>query len=289
MFGYIKAYKPELKIKEYEMYKGIYCSLCKQLGKSYGVFSRLILNYDFTFLAMCLMATKKEESKFKKSHCTFCVNKKCLCCETPDDSLEYASAITIMTAYHKLRDNLNDAKFIKKIGYAAFFPYFNQKYKKAVKLFPDISKIIENQMNIQSSVENISTNSIDRAADATAKAMGEIISYGFDDTQKQILYRFGYCLGRFVYICDALDDLEKDSKNKNYNVFLLKNTSTDFANIRKDASSSLETTADELAKSYELINLFRYKSILDNIVYYGLDATIDKVLRKEETQNEKSI
>lgn len=288
MFGYIKPYKPEMKIKEYEMYKGIYCSLCKQLGKSYGVFSRLILNYDFTFLAICLMATKEKECRFEKSHCTFCYSKKCVSCKVPDVTLEYVSAISIITAYYKVKDNYEDGSILKKIGNLLLLPYFKIKYNKAEKSNPEIAKIIKNQMNNQKLIEGNLTSSIDRAADATAKAMGEIVSFGFNETDKEILYRFGYCLGRFVYLCDALDDLEKDTKSDNYNVFLT-DKNKNFNDIRKSAFSLLDTTADELAKAYELINFNRYKSILDNIVYYGLDVTIDKVLRKEETKNEKSI
>lgn len=52
MFGYVRIYKPELKMAEYEHYQGIYCSLCRQLGKRYGPLARLTLSYDFTFLAM---------------------------------------------------------------------------------------------------------------------------------------------------------------------------------------------------------------------------------------------
>ena len=50
MFGYVKPDKSELRIKEYETYKAVYCALCKELGKRYGLMSRLTLNYDYTFL-----------------------------------------------------------------------------------------------------------------------------------------------------------------------------------------------------------------------------------------------
>ena len=35
LFGYIQPLREELKIKEFEAYKAVYCSLCKQLGKKY--------------------------------------------------------------------------------------------------------------------------------------------------------------------------------------------------------------------------------------------------------------
>lgn len=288
MFGYVKVYKPELKIKEFEMYRGIYCSLCKQLGKSYGVFSRLILNYDLTFLATLLMASNKEKSNFEKSHCTFCFAKKCVCCTLPDDSLEYAAAITIMMAYHKILDNINDGHLFKKFESSLFLPYFKAKYKKAAKLYPEISTLVDEQMDKQNAVEKSRCTSVDRAADASAAALGNIVSHKFSDEQKEHAYRFGYCLGRFVYLCDALDDLEKDLKNNNYNVFL-EQRKTDFRSIRSNSFPILDFTADEMAKAYESLKLYRYKSILDNIVYYGLDLTISKVLKKEEDCNEKSI
>lgn len=33
MFGYIIPFKPELKIKEYEIFKAYYCGLCKAIGE----------------------------------------------------------------------------------------------------------------------------------------------------------------------------------------------------------------------------------------------------------------
>ena len=34
MFGYVTAYEPELKVKEFHKYKGYYCGLCQQLKLS---------------------------------------------------------------------------------------------------------------------------------------------------------------------------------------------------------------------------------------------------------------
>lgn len=289
MFGYVRIYKPELKFKEYELYKGIYCSLCKQLGRSYGIFSRFILNYDFTLLSALLLATKTEETEFIKSHCTFCPVKKCLTCKSQDSALEFAAAISIITVYQKIRDDFEDGNFIDKLKSVFLYPYFKAKYNKASKRYPQISEDISNQMLMQKETENSNTSSIDLAADASAKSLGFIISSQFDKSAKEVAYRFGYCLGRFIYLCDALDDLEKDKKNGNYNVILNNNHNISFNEIRNNYSYLLEVTADELAKAYELINFHRYKSLLDNIIYYGLDEAIAKVTRKEEYNCEKPV
>lgn len=289
MFGYIKPHKPELKIKEYEMYKGIYCSLCKQLGRCYGLFSRFLLNYDFTFLAVCLLASQKTESEFEKSHCSFCFSKKCVCCKLPDSALDYSAAISLIVAYYKIEDNLKDGSIFEKILCGITLPYMKRTSKKASKKYPEVAAYVKTQLDLQRSTEKSNSSSIDMASDSTAKALGNIFSFMYDVSQKNIAYRFGYCLGRFIYICDALDDLEKDYKSGNYNPFLTENKKPNFEKIRNSSLNILYTTADELAKAYELIDFHRYKSILDNIVYYGLDDSIYKVLRKDREADEKSL
>ena len=52
MYGYIKAYAPELKVREQEYYRAVYCGLCRTMGKCTGQCSRLTLSCDVTFLAL---------------------------------------------------------------------------------------------------------------------------------------------------------------------------------------------------------------------------------------------
>ncbi len=68
MFGYVRIYKPELRMREYEQYRGVYCSLCKHLGSRYGAALRLTLSYDMTFLALLTMALKTEGVGFCKRY-----------------------------------------------------------------------------------------------------------------------------------------------------------------------------------------------------------------------------
>lgn len=65
---------------EFEHYQGVYCSLCKQLGKRYGVMARMTLSYDFTFLAIFRMALSDVCTGFKKGRCAFNPLKKRTCC-----------------------------------------------------------------------------------------------------------------------------------------------------------------------------------------------------------------
>lgn len=70
MFGYLQLQKSELLVRELEAYKSVYCGLCKQMGKDYSVFSRLILSYDCTFYAILLMSLNKTCTGFKQGRCS---------------------------------------------------------------------------------------------------------------------------------------------------------------------------------------------------------------------------
>lgn len=281
MFGYIKIHKSELKIKEYEQYKGLYCSLCKQLGKDYGLLSRFTLNYDFTFLLLIRLALSQKQCSFSNSHCSFNPRKKCFCIEKDNSELKYSSAVSVMVLYHKLRDNLSDESVIKKIPILFAYPFFKLKYKKAKKLYPDIADYLVNEMFRQSEIEKNDNVSIDLCADPSAKSLGYIFSYNFAEDKKEKIFEFGYSLGRLIYFLDAVEDYEDDLKKGKFNPFV-KNKDKYLNCLKESMSRILNITADENAKIYENLEIVRFKNIIDNIIYYGFEDSINTVLKNKE-------
>ena len=52
MFGYIKPYKNELKMKHINEYKTCYCILCNGIRKYFGFFYTVFLNYESVLLML---------------------------------------------------------------------------------------------------------------------------------------------------------------------------------------------------------------------------------------------
>ena len=283
MFGYIKIHKSELKIKEYEQYKGLYCSLCKQLGKDFGFFARFTLNYDFTFLLLIRLALSEKECSFLNSHCSFNPRKKCFCIEKDNDELKLSSAISIMVLYHKLRDNINDEGILKKIPIIFSYLFFKMKYKKAKKCYPDIAKFLENEMIRQKKIEKSDEVNIDLCADPSAKSLGYIFSYNVSEDKKEKIYSFGYSLGRLIYFLDAVEDYEDDLKKGKFNPFV-KNREKYGDCLKESMSRILNVTADENAKIYENLGITRFKNIIDNIIFYGFEDSINILLKNKEKE-----
>ena len=57
MFGFVLPQVDELTVAQFLRFRRCYCGLCRTLGREYGHAARLILNYDFTFLAMHITRT----------------------------------------------------------------------------------------------------------------------------------------------------------------------------------------------------------------------------------------
>lgn len=276
MFGYIKAAKPELKVKELEMYKAVYCSLCKSLGKHYGVLSRFTLSYDFTFLALLNMSLKSGCTQIEQKRCAFNPIKKCNYCKNTDDLDMPAAAAMIMT-YYKLLDNIADEKGVKKIGYLILKPVLKSANKKAAQKYHEIETIVSDYITEQTALEKADCKEFDPIADPTAKALSKILMLcSQDNSQKRVLERLGYCLGRYIYLMDAFSDLEEDKKSGSYNVLKHKSKSE----IKQFTESQIYFCINEASKAFELLDVKKFKGILGNIIYLGLEETFKKEINK---------
>ena len=279
MFGYIRAEKPELKVKEFEMYKAVYCSLCRTLGKHYGFLSRLTLSYDFTFLALLNMSLKDGCECIEKKRCAFNPLKKCNYCKS-DEHLKMPAAAAMIMLYYKLKDNIADEKGFKKIGYGLLLPLFSGAHKKAAREFPFIEKAVAEYIAEQNSIEKENCLSMDKAADPTAKALSKILTLCSEDQlQKRVLERIGYCLGRYIYLLDAACDLEEDIKKSRYNVLKGDDLENPKEYAKKIIEPQLYFCVNEVAKAFELLDIKKYKPILGNIIYLGLEETFKNELK----------
>ena len=270
MFGYVYINKPELKVKDYEAYRSVYCSLCKALGKHYSVFARFILNYDCTFLSLLLMSRSDECPGFKKGRCTFNPLKKCNYTIKAEDSLAKAAALTVITSYYKLLDSIADSGFFKKAGCLLIKPFFSSWHKKAECNFPEYERIVKEMYISQLEYEKSDDVCLDMAAEPTAKMLKSIMLLeAKNQSEEKIFAQFGYHLGRWIYLMDAAADIDEDSKSGNFNPFLIKfgeKAKVDF----EEVDGTISQACYLLTKAYDLIDKKRFKDILDNIVYSGL-------------------
>ncbi len=283
MFGYVKVYQPELKMGEFEQYRGIYCSLCKTLGKRYGFTAQMTLSYDMTFLAVLHMALMEECTGFKKGRCPYNPLKKRTCCNH-NATLDFCADAAMLLAYHKTEDTISDERFIKRLAAKMVMPIMRRNRRRAAQRLPELDRLIEREMIHQHELEQKETDSVDLAAEPTAQMLSALCAEASkDDKHRRILSRFGYCLGRIVYFLDAADDLEDDIKNTSYNpIALSKGVNTDDKEkirlARESAGYMLNASLAECKAAYELLTICRFDGILRNVLEWGIPGIQKQVL-----------
>ena len=287
MFGYVKVCKPELRVREYEEYKAVYCTLCKTLGKEYGQISRALLNYDATFYVLLReCALGWEMPCYKKGRCPFNPLKKCGYCENPSEMYREAAALTVLMSYQKVLDNIADGKGFKKFAARLCKPFLRGKYKKAKKKYPYFAEQIETAMQNQASLETENCTSVDRAAEPSAKALEMIFAHGIaEENNRRVVSRVAYCVGRWVYLLDAFDDMRADFKHGAYNPFLAKFGITDEAalsakDLHEQILRSIYMTVNEAAVSFSLLSGEYHRGILENILQDGTQTATEAVCAK---------
>lgn len=290
MFGYVRLYKPTITMGEYELYQGVYCTLCRRLGKRYGLSARMALSYDLTFLALLQMALEEEKAAFSAGRCSFNPTKRCLHCAAIAP-IDRAADISALLTYHKLRDTIADEGIFKRLGAWLLLPIAARHRRKAVKRYPEADEHIAAMMVAQAALEKEACASIDRAAEPFALLLQWLLAQtAADDKQRLILERLGYCLGRWVYLIDAVDDMAEDKRKNNYNPYILyRNIQNDeeIAAAKDYALLTLNACLAECVAAYNLLDIHRFDGILRNILEQGMPYAQQRVIAGEDAKHEQ--
>lgn len=292
VLGYVRAYKPDLRVKEYELYRGVYCSLCRNLGRRYSPLAQLFLSYDFTLAALLTLALQEEPCCFRACRCPYNPAKRCLKCGSAA-AIDRCADGVIITVYYKIRDNLHDKGIISRLGALLLYPAVSLMHRKAARLFPQGEKAVNAAMQKQRETEQKENCLLDEAADPSATALGAIFAADSAPENRQLLQTLGYMVGRYVYILDAADDLPGDIQKGNFNPFA--KDAPDFADKEQTKAFArrvvemLNLTQSEAASALEQLQTKRFGDLLYNIIISGLDASAAKALSQytEKAKHQK--
>ena len=284
MFGYLQVDKAELKVREWEAYKSVYCGLCRQMGRDYSFLSRLALSYDCTYYAMLLMSVHRSCTGFDGGRCRFNPLKKCGFARCTDESYSKAAALSVISVYYKLLDDIRDSGFFKRLGTRFLKLFFGHWRRKAVQKYPKIDTVVSDMLQMQFEAESADNTSCDAAAHPTAQMLAEVFALdAADDMERRVFREFGYQLGRWVYFMDAADDYFKDKKHSAFNPF----SAIEEKELPDFAQGILNQSLARAYDAYQLITIRDFKGILDNMILLGFPLKQNSVLAQlREEMNE---
>lgn len=301
MFGYIRPQKSEMLVREYEQYKAVYCSLCRQLGKSYGMMARLTLSYDCTFYALVQIAVGADCPGFKNGRCVVNPLKKCAYCNAGENELIAASALSVIMTYYKIKDDIADSRFWGKLRSALLLPFAARAHKRAARDFPWMDAIVSKSIQMQYETEHRDNPCIDACAEPTSEMLRRVFESiagepeDSESAKARVLRQFGYYLGRWVYLIDAADDIEKDIRFASFNPFVLKfqlnesSTQEELEKVRDYVNRVLNLTLSQLIAALNIMDLNCFGPIIDNVVKKGLPQIQKEILFKKEKMHVGSL
>ncbi|QOX62915.1 hypothetical protein FRZ06_05955 [Anoxybacterium hadale] len=291
MLGYIKPDKPELKIKEFELYGGYYCGICKSISKRYGQLPRMTLNYDSVFLAVLLAGMNPDLEHIEQERC-FVHPFKIRSIVYDNREIDYAADMLLLLAYYKLKDDLQDEKSMKAAIGALLM---KGTFKKLIANVPDKCSHVKSKLEALTQLETEGCTSLDRAAEPFAKLMEEVFDYPEfqvltnQSEVSQLLRRIGYHIGKWIYLIDAYDDIEENIKSNAYNPLLRQfsyNSSTETVEefklrVRERTERNLVLYLAEIANCCGKLDFRKNKGIIENILYFGLMRKTEEILQEK--------
>lgn len=266
MFGNLIASANYLTPQELKRYKSCYCGLCRCLKESYGQASRLLLNYDMTFLILLLQSLYEPNEESGFFYCPLHPKEQKV--YELSEITNYSADMLIALSYYKFIDNWKDDKSLISLSAAN---YLKNKVLYLKDKYPEQLQAIEVGINNLNEIEKSNSDDADNAAGSFGHILANIFLYK-NDRWHDTLYTLGDNLGRFVYLLDAALDLNKDVISNSYNPFR-KYYGLDNAERFRDI---LKLFLSEAIVSFDSLPLVQDVGILKNILCSGIWVSFEE-------------
>ena len=283
MFGYVVVDKEKLSPQENALYRAFYCGVCKTIKQEYGNLARVCATYDITFFSILSHDCLNYPVQLSNENCIANpFQKKLIVKDNP--LIRKICAISVLLVYYKLQDDIIDGKSNRKVLNALFA----KQVQKAKLIFPEADEILAKQYQALRDLEEKNESIIDKVSDCFGLMLSRLfmlVCPSCDDN----LYSLAYNVGRYVYLIDAVDDIEDDAKRGNYNPFIVKYGKEDtFDKFMEKCKSEVEFAVyGTINKAISYFNDRSYNqsySLLKNIIYYGLKHRADDVFARRKPQ-----
>ena len=286
MFGYVRADTPYLYIKDDTLYRAMYCGVCKGIGQVCGNAARMALSYDITFLSVVLHNIKGEDVKIEKQHClTHCIRSRKMA--EVDELTKKLGALNVLLAYYKCADDIDDGDGgrIKSL-------LLKKGFKRAKRAYPEIEKIVRENLTSQAKIEKEKTESIDRAADATANILAQFSNLVLEDKATAYTRNLFYAVGKWIYLIDALDDYDKDRKKSAYNPFYFAYNAENKQELLKgkrgeEVQFVFHSIFFDIRENLSQIAFPFNRDLSDNILLRGLPKTTKEIMECKQCKKQK--
>lgn len=277
MFGYVKPFVPDLRVREHEMYRAIYCGLCRSMGKRTGCASRLTLSYDFTFLAAVRLALEEVSPVVRTFRCAASPLKRRPLMED-NAPLSYCAAAAAVLTRAKVQDDIADSRGSRRLSARLLLPHASAMEKKALSFDSSLPvSRIEESLSRLSRLESEGCPSLDTVSTCFGEVLSLIFSCGLSGGKKAIASAIGHSLGKIIYVLDCADDREDDLESGSYNPLNIEPMSDEALLI------GIRLELEKASRAVDLIDFSgktELSQIILNTICEGIPKEAERILKK---------
>lgn len=300
VFGYIGVHDAELRLRELDCYRGVYCGLCRAQGSCTGQCSRLTLSYDFAFMALVRTALAGDTVQLELRRCPVHPLRRRPMARI-NDSLRLTALSASLLAWHKLQDDRRDEDRFsgKGLRAALAMPWAASARRRALRrsvLLPcpaddpqgatdgrRLDTLIADSMSGLCELEKQAPPSVDAPAQLFGELLGGLLSYGLEGGNARIARQIGLHTGRWIYILDAADDYADDVRHGHYNPFRCLSPDgvpTLPESNRESIRLALCREAEGISDALDLLDIpdRNVSGVIRNIVDEGMPRTAKRIL-----------
>jgi len=275
MLGVMMVRKEEMKFREYDRYRGYYCGLCRAIGKRCGSVCRLALSFEMTFLAMLHTSLYEPETAQEMRRCPLHPVPKRLMLS--NEALDYAADLSALVSYYDLRDGWEDERRVDRLAESELL---KRAARRAGEKLPRQREAVERYVKALHEVEERNDQNLDAAANLTGEMLAELYVMR-EDVYARDLREMGFYLGKFIYLCDCFEDIERDIKKNNYNPLLTRRGGEAFD---ADCEQMLSDMMARAAAAFERLPLLEDAEIMRNILYSGVWLRFENALARRKAK-----
>ena len=189
--------------------------------------------------------------------------------------------LNVILTYHKLSDDVLDSG--RRRGLRAFF---SGAYRRARAAEPEFDRIVAERYGELIRLEREGCDGIDRAADPFGQMLSDLSVALMGDRADENVKRVFYGVGKWIYLIDALDDIDKDLKKKNFNPFVssypeVKGKQSFIAEHKSDLEFLFGSVLYEIANGAQSVSYAFNHDLTDNILARGLMGITKRIMECE--------
>ena len=242
MFGYVMINKGDLKVRELETYQSFYCGLCQEAEGALRPVRPADLKLRSDLCGDAAHRPLRAEGEKGTTHCVIHPLKK-----QPiqvDVFSDYAADMSILLNYYKCMDDWADEQ---KIDRRLFAELLKRKFGGLEASYSEKAEEGERASGQAFCGRGGKLSDLDYMAGLFGEIMAEILAWR-EDEWKENLRRMGFFLGKFIYLCDAYEDLEEDLTEGRYNPLTKLSEGKDF---EENCRGILTMMAAECSREFE--------------------------------------